>query len=75
MVMTQYRKNNTDPEYVHGYVKANGVSVKGHYRAGKQFMQNKWIGIPIDQAMKDPKFHKYNDWRIANDMKSLIPFN
>ena len=35
-------------------------------------MQNKWIGIPLKQAMKDPNFHKYNDWRIANGLKSLI---
>ena len=71
--MKQFRPNNIKPEFVHGYTKSNGVKVSGHYRAAKQFMQNKWIGIPLKQAMKDPKFMVYNEWRIANGYKSLIP--
>jgi hypothetical protein len=68
----QYRHNNTEPEYVHGYVKSNGVKVRDHYRSAKQFMQNKWIGIPKSIAMRDPKFHEYNAWRIDNGLASLI---
>ena len=70
--MKQYRHNNTEPEFVHGYVKSNGVKVKPHQRSGKQFMQNKWIGVPLHHAMKDPKFIEYNEWRIANGFKSLM---
>ena len=70
--MKQYRPDNTNPEFVHGYTKSNGVKVKAHQRGAKCFTQNKWIGIPIHIAMRDPKFHEYNDWRIANGMRSLI---
>jgi hypothetical protein len=66
------KQANATDEYVHGYVKANGTKVKGHYRSGKQFMQNKWIGIPHSQRLRDPLFHDYNDWRIAQGMTSLI---
>jgi hypothetical protein len=70
--MKQYRHNNTDPEYVHGYTKSNGVKVKDHYRAAKQFMQNKWIDVPQHIRIHDSKFIEYNNWRIANGMRSLI---
>ena len=66
------KQANTTDEYVHGYVKANGVSVKGHYRMGKQFKQNKWIDTPHYQRLRDPKFHEYNEWRISQGLPSLI---
>ena len=72
MTKQYHRPCNTQDEYVHGYVRKDGRVVRSHTRMGKQFTRNKWIGIPLKHAMKDPDFHKYNDWRIATGLKSLI---
>jgi len=64
--------NNIESELVHSYIKSNGVKVKEHYRQGKNFMQNKWIGVPKRIRRRDPEFIQYNQWRIEMGMTDLF---
>ena len=65
-----YKPHNMQPELVREHTR-NGKVIGAHERAPKQFMQNKWMNTPTRIKMRDPEYHAYCDWRVANGMCDL----
>ena len=62
-----FKQHNTEPEFVKEHTR-NGKVIKAHERSPKAFMQNKWIGVPLRIAKRDPEYIRYQEWRDAQGL-------